>query len=67
MALTLTAKTFEATIDFLIFLFIYSDDFHYQFFMEFQNFLTIHQKAIDVARSAGHQQIVDLLSHSNQN
>ena len=35
--------------------------------MEFHNFFTIYQTALDVAKAQGHQKIVELLSHANQN
>ena len=35
--------------------------------MEFHNIFSINKTALDVARLFGHQQIVELLSHANQN
>ena len=35
--------------------------------MEFHNFFTIYQTALDVAKAKGHQKIVELLSQFNQN
>ena len=35
--------------------------------MEFQNAFTIHQTALDLAQSKRYTEIVELLSHANQN
>ena len=47
--------------------FNYFMTFELSFFMEFLQIFIIYYTAIDLADLNGHQQIVNLLSHSNQN
>ena len=41
--------------------------FEFNYYMIFQNVFQVHLTALDWAQSKGHQKIVELLSHTNQN